>query len=94
MTLLNFISGRDYLLSSELFKLTNETEKEISCLNKICLLHTKYGIDNIHNLILSNRLYKDKFKKIANECTDCSGNNNYLHNGMNCKDCFNLILNL
>lgn len=92
MNYVNFISERNYLLSSSIHN--NELIDENQ--DNICYLETKYGKNNLHNIIKTNRSYKNKFQKILELCKDCkdSNPNSYLDNGLNCLTCTNNFLYL
>ncbi len=92
MNYVNFISERNYLLSSSIHN--NELIDEDQ--DDICYLETKYGKNNLHNIIKSNRSYKNKFGKILELCNDCTDSSqySYLNNGLNCLTCTNNFLYL
>ena len=92
MNYINFISERDYLLSSSIHN--NELIDENQ--DNICYLEKKYGKNNLHNIIKSNRSYKNKFANILKLCKDCKDSNPYtfLDNGLNCLTCTNQLLYL
>jgi hypothetical protein len=87
MNYVNFISERNYLLSSGVHNndIVNDNQEDI------CYLQTKYGKDNIHKLIKTNRSYKNKYKNILDQCNDCTDSSPYtfLNNGLNCLTCTN-----
>ena len=87
MNYVNFISERDYLLSSSIHnnKLINEDQ------DNICYLETKYGKENLHNIIKTNRSYKNRYSNILKICNKCIDNSShtYLDNGLNCLTCLN-----
>ena len=87
MNYVNFISERDYLLSSGVHNNDIIDDNQ----DDTCYLQTKYGKDNLHNLIKSNRSYKNKYKNILEQCEDCTDSNPYtfLNNGLNCLTCTN-----
>lgn len=92
MNYVNFISERDYLLSSSIHnnKIIDENQDDI------CYLETKYGKNNLHNIIKSNRSYKNKYTNILKLCNDCIDSSPYtfLDNGLNCLTCTNQLLYL
>jgi hypothetical protein len=92
MNYINFISERNYLLSSDIHN--NELIDEDQ--DNICYLETKYGKNNLHNIIKSNRSYKNKFINIIDFCNDCKDSSPYtfLDNGLNCLTCTNQLLYL
>jgi hypothetical protein len=83
----NFISERDYSLSSSIYN--NELIDGEQ--DNICYLETKYGKDNLHNIIKTNRSYKNRYSNILKLCNKCIDNNphTYLDNGLNCLTCLN-----
>ena len=87
MNYVNFISERDYLLSAGIHN--NDLLEDNQ--DDICYLQTKYGKDNLHNLIKSNRSYKNKYKNILDKCKECTDNNphTFLNNGLSCLTCIN-----
>lgn len=92
MNYINFISERDYIQSSKIHNHDMIDEDQ----NNICYLETKYGKNNIHNLIKTNKSYKNKYKNILEQCKLCNDNDyhNYLDNGLNCLTCTNNFLYL
>ena len=87
MNYVNFISERDYLLSAGVHNNDIIDDNQ----DDICYLQTKYVKDNLHNLIKTNRSYKNKYKNILNQCEDCIDSSPYtfLNNGLNCLTCTN-----
>jgi hypothetical protein len=87
MNYVNFISERDYLLSAGVHNNDIVDDNQ----DDICYLQTKYGKDNLHNLIKSNRSYKNKYRNILDHCEDCDDSSpyTYLDNGLNCLTCTN-----
>ena len=87
MNYVNFISERDYLLSAGVHNNDIVDDNQ----DDICYLETKYGKDNLHNLIKSNRSYKNKYRNILEQCEDCTDSSPYtfLNNGLNCLTCTN-----
>ena len=92
MNYVNFISERNYLLSSGIHN--NELIDEDQ--DKICYLETKYGKNNLHNIIKSNRSYKNRYSNIIKFCNDCKDSSPYtfLDYGLNCLTCTNQLLYL
>lgn len=87
MNYVNFISERDYLLSAGVHNNDIVDDNQ----DDICYLQTKYGKDNLHNIIKTNRSYKNKYKNILEQCEDCTDSSPYtfLDNGLNCLTCTN-----
>lgn len=90
MKYIDFISERDYTLSSAIHN------NELLDLNQdnIYYLETKYGKNNLHNIIKSNRSYKNRFNKILNLCTNCTKVDMFLDNGLSCLTCVKQLLYL
>jgi hypothetical protein len=87
MNNVNFISERNYLMSSKIHNKDLIDDDQ----NNICYLETKYGKNNIHNLIKINKNYKNKYENILEQCKECktSDYRKYLDNGLNCLTCTN-----
>ena len=75
----------------ELLRLNNDIE----CSNPVCQLKTKYGISNVHKLIITNRIYLEKIKNNLKMCIPCEDNFfKFLDNGLNCTDCVKVHYNI